>query len=129
MGVVAWNGPQILSTVEAAAVRAMETAGAALATSTKARVSTPYPPASAPGEAPHLRSGGLHDAIGSQVTRGGRTVTLKVGVPADSAVLAQARALASGTGRMAARPFMDSAATVRAMVTEAVAGAVRSALH
>ncbi len=84
---------------------ALMAAGAEMTAELKESISEPYPPASAPGEPPHLRTGQLAAGIGSRVTRqaNGSQLTIfsmRVGrsiVP---------RALEFGTSRMAARPYM-----------------------
>lgn len=126
---VTWRGDDILAQVSAAVATAMDSAGKALSTQTKAKIATPFPPASRPGQPPRRRSGGLIGAVDSRTERSGRNVTLRVGVPASSPVRRQAEALQGGTGRMAARPFVPTATVATALVVDAVTDAVRSALR
>jgi hypothetical protein len=125
---VHWRGDEVLADIEAAVAEGMELAGKVLATSTQRKVSTPYPPASRPGQPPHRRSGGLAGAVGHRVTRSGRNVTLDVGVPDSSSVGRQARALQKGTGRMAARPFLPEEDQATTTVVGYVEGAVRASI-
>jgi len=60
------------------------------------RISKPYPPESKPGQAPHLRTGALHDSITVTSSRG----SLKVRA-AEHGVF-----LENGTVNMAPRPFV-----------------------
>ena len=123
---VIWRGDAVLAQIRAAAASGMEAAGRALVSSTVSDISTPYPPASRPGQPPHRRGGGLRRGVGSTVVRSGTTVALTVGVPRSSPVARQARALQGGTSRMAARPFMPTPAMAKALVVDAVTSAVRS---
>jgi len=125
---VIWNGDRTLAGLESTVARAMEGAGSALVSATKARVSAPYPPASRPGQPPHRRSGGLQGAMASRVSRSAGAVTLSMGVHASSPVADQAKALARGTGRMAPRPFLGDLATTTDSVVDAITTAVRSEL-
>lgn len=128
---VTWRGNRVLAQVEAAVVRGFETAGKVLAASTVKKVSTPYPPASRPGNPPHARrgtSGGLAGAITHRVSRQGRNVVLTVGVPANSPLARQATWLQDGTARMKARPFTHTRAHAEATAVGYVEGAVRSAI-
>lgn len=63
-----------------------------------------YPPASAPGESPHRRSGYLQEGVSWGVERSGPIYTLTVASTALYSVY-----LEFGTSRMAARPFMSPA--------------------
>jgi hypothetical protein len=123
---VIWRGDQVLADVAAAVEEGMAIAGKVLTASTVRSVSSPYPPASRPGQPPHRRSGGLAGAIGAKVSRSGRSVTLSVGVPAGSPVRRQAEALQRGTGRMAARPFVPEPERATTTVVGYVEGAVRA---
>lgn len=123
---VTWRGPQVLAGIEAAVMRAFETAGKTLVAGTVRDVSTPWPPASRPGQPPHRRTGGLARGITHRVSRSGHTLSLAVGVPASSPVARQARALQGGTRRMAPRPFVPTARRATTIVVGLVAGAVRA---
>lgn len=126
---VDWRGDQVLADVAAAVLEGMDLAGKTLAASTVSKVSTPYPPASRPGQPPHARrgrSGGLAGAITHKVTRQGPDVLLSVGVPAGSANRRQAESLEQGTGRMRARPFTHTREHAEATATGYVEGAVRA---
>lgn len=129
---VEWRGNAVLAQVEAAVASGMATAGKALAASTVKKVSTPYPPASRPGNPPHARrgrSGGLAGAITHKVERQGQNVVLSVGVPPDSPNRKVAEYLQGGTGRMAARPFTESEARATATVVGYVEAAVKGAMR
>lgn len=123
---VIWRGDDVLREIEAAVVTGMEIAGTAMRASTVRSLSTPFPPASAPGNPPHRRSGGLAGAVDSRVSRQGRNVVLSVGVPTGSRVRRQAEALQKGTSRMAARPFLPEVDRATTTVVGYVEGAVRA---
>jgi HK97 gp10 family phage protein len=67
-------------------------------------LSQPYPPASKPGEIPHRRSGRLMAAVTATVEEQGDQIRVKWGNTAPYSGF-----LESGTGRMAARPFIRPA--------------------
>ncbi len=75
-------------------------AGDLLANAMKAEISTPYPPPSAPGEAPHTRTGELLGSISSIFLK--ESATVKVG----SFGPGFAAYLEFGTSKMGARPFI-----------------------
>lgn len=125
---VTWRDDQVLAEIAGAVAKGMETAGKVLAASTVRSISTPYPPASSPGQPPHRRSGGLAGAVGHRVSRKGSTVELSVGVPAGSPVARQAQALQKGTARMAARPFVPDPGHAATTVVGYVEAAVRHEL-
>lgn len=59
---------------------ALEKAGMEMAFEISEEISTPYPPASVPGEPPHLRTGTLRDSVGySVVTTSDTQMQLIVG--------------------------------------------------
>jgi hypothetical protein len=68
---------------------------------TQRRVSTPYPPASQPGEPPHRRTGALMRSISGGVTMTRNTITATVRARAP-----HAKHLDPGGGRIAQRPFI-----------------------
>lgn len=76
-------------------VRNVTAAGEQLAKIQRQSLNTPYPPASAPGESPHRRTGDLQASVTSEVDEtDGDRVTARVGTP-----LAYGRYLEFGTGR------------------------------
>jgi hypothetical protein len=88
---------------------ALDEVGGRIEDSIAQRISNAYPPASAPGESPHRRTGALRAGVGHHVeqTEGGaRLVIFVERQGADPAVPAY---LEGGTSRMAARPFMAPA--------------------
>lgn len=123
---VTWHGDAVLASVAAAVAQGLGAAGRVMATNTKRDISTPYPPASRPGQPPHMRSGGLRSGVTSRVERSGHDATLFVGVPEGSAVVRQAEALQRGTGRMAARPFLPSLDASRTLIVGYVVGAIKA---
>lgn len=69
----------------------------------RALINTSYPPASAPGQPPHRRSGALQAAVYSVVEEfvdAGPTVTIAY----NNSIAPHAKFLASGTSKMAPRP-------------------------
>lgn len=108
-GVVDWHGEEIMEDIAKAVVAGLDAAGEALVEKYQRMLNVPYPPASRPGQPPHRRSGGLGRAQTHRVARDAFGVALIVGVPTSSPVAAQASALAKGTGRMKARPWIDEA--------------------
>lgn len=85
----------------------------------KASLSTAGPPASAPGQPPHLRTGRLKTSIAYEVTESSRGVEARVGTNVQYALH-----LELGTSRMAARPFLRPAlANSRAAIERILRGA------
>ncbi len=117
MPVTEWNGPQILTDVERATRQAFEDVGKQLANQARSDLSTPYPPASRPGQAPRKRTGKLAGAQAHKVTDEGGEIVLRVGSPG----VAYAAIVASR------RPWLAVSPTA-ALVTDAVADNVRRTL-
>jgi hypothetical protein len=71
--------------IEAEFRRGLEDAGAREAEAVRESLGTPYPPASKPGEPPHLRTGRLRASVGSEVSGGGQdeglTLTISATAP------------------------------------------------
>jgi HK97 gp10 family phage protein len=84
--------------------RRMTAAAIVVRDSVKVSLSTSYPPASAPGSPPHLRTNRLRSSIAYEVTEGPRGIEARVGTNVQYAL-----ALELGTSRMAARPFLRPA--------------------
>lgn len=87
-------------------VQAQALYGDEKASKMKVALSTPYPPASAPGEAPHSRTGALAEGVGSvtmPIADGVFTTIYSERVGGDSQVPWW---LEHGTGKMAPRPYM-----------------------
>lgn len=90
------DGRRIRNVAMNAVNRAMAEFAPIIQADIQRRISKPYPPASKPGQAPHLRTGELHDSIAVTSSRG----SLKVR-GAEHAVY-----LENGTINMAPRPFV-----------------------
>lgn len=79
----------------------METLGPEMVEDVREYIGEPYPPASAPGQPPHKRSGELAASVSYRVVELGPNVyTLELEVAAEHAVY-----LEEGTATMAPRPF------------------------
>jgi len=89
----------VKSAVRPIAVKGLDLAGRAMVAEIKARISTPGPEASRPGESPHLQTGTLYASIRHEVD----PVNLRVFVIADTEY---AYYLEFGTFDVAPRPFM-----------------------
>lgn len=124
----AWYGPQISRRIAAAVAAGMAAGGSLAKVATRDVLNTPFPPASAPGQAPHRRTGGLLRANDASIRSLPGAIELRVGVPAGSPNAAVAGYLAGGTSRMAPRPWHD-ANKVGAVVIRAVEESVRSRLR
>lgn len=69
----------------------------------KERLDENYPPASAPGESPHKRSGGLQESVRQQTDQVGDEVVANIQAGRGDGV---AGYLEHGTTQMGARPFL-----------------------
>ncbi len=78
--------------------RRLNRSGDEIVRAVRESISTPYPPASGPGNPPHRRSGGLWRSIFA--TRRGDAVTVAASAP-------HGEYLERGTSRMAPRPFLE----------------------
>lgn len=129
MAVVEWNQPSALALVGLALERGMKDAGEIMVAEAESVLSVPYPPASAPGSPPRRRTGVLATSHVANVERRASEVRLRVGVPSGSPAAARAAALAKGTRKMAARPWLPVVArNSRSMVRDTVVAALRRAL-
>lgn len=80
-----WNGDAILDRLETALVRGFDDAGALAVAAERDLLKIKGPPASAPGDPPHRRSGDLQAGQSHHVTREHRGATLVVqGAPGGS---------------------------------------------
>jgi len=96
-----WRGEQIIREAEMASTPLIAGKAAILADAMRAEVQEPYPPASAPGEFPHKRTGGLLANIVSGIVGPGHAMA---GCDTPLALW-----LEFGTSRMEARPFIRPA--------------------
>ncbi len=117
MGIVAWHADRILADVRRGTRRGFEDAGKQLASKAKADLSTPYPPASRPGQRPRRRSGRLAGAQRHKITESGDQIEMTVGSPD----VPYAAIVASK------RPWLAVSPT-EAMVVDAVSDNVRRTL-
>lgn len=93
---------KILDGVRAKAVKAFKRAGNDAEKRIKDSLSTPYPPASVPGEPPHERTGRLMKSVRNNVATNGKyEIDLKLIADAPEAVWME-----YGTEHIAPRPFM-----------------------
>ena len=97
-----WNGPQVLSIVRKGVKEGMKAAAEFTEEKMKELVSIPYPPASEPGQPPHLRTGDFRDAITHEVSSDGKIARIGIAKAADCPY---ARLLEIGTDEMAPRPW------------------------
>jgi hypothetical protein len=79
--VTEWNADKILSDVERGTRNGFERAGKQLASKARSDLSTPYPPASRPGQRPRRRSGRLAGAQRHKITESGGQIEMTVGSP------------------------------------------------
>ena len=116
--IVEWHADRILRDVERGTRTGLEAAGKQLASKAKADLSTPYPPASRPGQRPRRRSGKLAGAQQHKVTLRSGEVVLVVGTAPG---VSYAHIVASD------RPWLALSPT-EAMVTNIVSDEVRRSL-
>lgn len=117
MPITRWNAPKVLADVKRGTRNGLEQVGKQLASQAKADLSTPYPPASRPGQRPRRRSGKLAGAQAHKVTESSGQLVLKVGSPD----VPYAAIVASK------RPWLALSPT-EALVTDAVSDNVRRTL-
>lgn len=96
-----WKGGRAPWVVRAAIADAIERAAKHLKTAIRRNIKEPYPPASAPGEYPHKRTGNLRRSIDIWVNR--KTLEGYVGPTEDAPY---GIFLEYGTRKMDARPFL-----------------------
>jgi len=94
---VDWQGDKALHDLEKELQKNMEQAADYLAQKTQEAIATPYPPASSPGNPPHLRSGDLQRSVHPVLMPNSFKVV---------ADMPYALMLEFGTSKMAARPFL-----------------------
>ena len=92
---------EVINRIRSKLMLAMHEEGYEAKQNIRQAISTPYPPASAAGQPPHLRTGELHGSVDYYVTANGVSADLTLRATADHAVY-----LEFGTQNMAARPFM-----------------------
>lgn len=100
-----WTGPQA---VKAIRQRLRHNANAAMlvgVNAIKLKLSEPWPPASAPGEAPHVRTGTLRRGVTGRVEDDSKGIVILVGV----AGVPYAADLEFGKSRLAPRPYIRPA--------------------
>lgn len=128
--ILIWHGPAISRKVASAVAAGLAAGGSLAKVEARSVLNTAYPPASSPGQPPHKRTRGLLQAQDASLRTFPGGVELRLGVKPGSPVEAQARALARGTSRMAARPWLDVTwQRVAGRVLAAVTDSVRSALR
>ena len=98
---VQWQGDRATRGLSATLHRRMQRGAALVQADARRLVSTPYPPASRPGQPPRRRTGRLMNSIVATVSQRGRSIVLSL-----TARVRYARFLELGTVRMAARPFL-----------------------
>lgn len=103
-GVYKWYGGKVKKIILTEMMRRMDEVALYLENYVKDSLIVPFPPASVPGEPPHMRSGNLLNSIVKE--RIG--LTLRVGV-ATAAAANYAKFLEIGTKKMAPRPFLRPA--------------------
>lgn len=130
--IVTWHGSAVLRHITDAVAVGMAKGGVLAKVAARNTLSTPFPPASQPGQPPHRRTGDLRRANDSSIRTGPGLIEVRIGVlaTADPNVRFYAGLLAKGTpgGQMKARPWLDRE-QVGAMVWAAVQDSVRSALR
>jgi hypothetical protein len=96
----------LMSKVRARTAQVLDAQGRQSVENVKQSISTPYPPASSPGSAPHLRTGNLHEGVSHSTAAGGTEVSTTI---TSSRAEGDSRVpfwLENGTKKMAARPYM-----------------------
>ncbi len=106
-----WKQDRIVVRVRAVMLRRAQFAAETLEREVRARVGDPYPPASAPGQPPHRRTGALQRSIQGFV----KPLAMKIRVGLSIAA-PYAKFLQRGTTRMAARPFLGTVSDRRRVV-------------
>lgn len=91
------NPDKIMKKIREKDAKARRAAGEYLVQKVQEKISTLYPPASSPGDPPHLRTGTLQGSVFYSID--GETLSVGASVP-------YADALEFGTQNMAARPFL-----------------------
>lgn len=84
---IEWKGDRAGRNMLAAMLHGIQAGGNFLADRTRDNIDTPSPPASAPGEFPHLQSGELHDSIRVEMNR--RKKTVEVTAAAEHAAIVE----------------------------------------
>src|SRR4051812_47974766 len=90
--------------IKSKTLKAIKAAGQDTENYIRQSISIPYPPASSPGQPPHMRSGELLAGIGHSVDEQGDGIVLSVTSQAPHSTY-----LEYGTAHMAPRPFMRPA--------------------
>lgn len=98
---VRWFGPKLRGRVDARVGQNLWKAAHHVANETKINLSTAYPPASSPGEFPHLRTGALRASIQPEVDFAQQTAIV-------GSDLEYSRYLETGTTKMDPRPFLTT---------------------
>ena len=99
-----WHGGTVKKAILSTMESRMDVVADFLEKYVKDSLTIPYPPASAPDEPPHMRTGGLLNSI----ERERQGLTLRVGT-SSSASAYYAKYLEIGTRHMAPRPFLRPA--------------------
>lgn len=108
---VQWRGPQVKAALAAEMGKRMVEVEKFVRGQYQQNVGLPYPPASRPGEFPHVRSGRLFRGVTSNVNvlGDGKTIRLTLGNTASSERgFPYPAALEHGTSRMAPRPHLSA---------------------
>ena len=92
---------EVTNAVTGAMANRMKAVGQHMEKRVKANISTAFPPASEPGQYPHMRTGDLRDAISYEA----HADAVRIGV-ATAADCSYAKWLEIGTSKMAPRPFL-----------------------
>lgn len=101
-----WNGGSAPWVVRNAIADGMERAAVVVRRTMRRLISVPYPPASAPGESPHKRTGNLYRNIDVWINR--QTLTVHVG-PTDAANYGIYLEYGAPRANLEPRPFMFKA--------------------
>lgn len=104
MARVIWDQTYVKRTLRPAIRDAFVDYGREYVRDVRANISTPYPPASRPGEPPHRRRGRLRSSMRATVFVDSNDVVLQAGSD-----LKYSTFLEVGTSRMAARPYLRPA--------------------
>lgn len=120
-----WRGGRANWAVRGAIADGFEKTGKQIVKKIKSNLSTPWPPASNPGQFPHKRTGNLQQAVDYWLN--GQVLELQIGVNIDAPYW---NWLEDGTKKMLARPFvMGTIDQMRAQITHDLGESIRKAFQ